>query len=83
MSNDRESLPPIRQLPEAEPRVETGPVAFGTDWPGVFIRGDHAGHYAMNLRMIVSRDDLNPILKSTLCSLISDLEASNLVLRHG
>lgn len=27
-------------------RVETGPVAFGNDWPGVFIRGDDAFGYA-------------------------------------
>jgi hypothetical protein len=32
----------IRQLPAAPERVETGPVQFGDDWPGVFIRGDHA-----------------------------------------
>ena len=30
-------------------RVETGPVQFGDDWPGVFIRGDNAMHYAMIL----------------------------------
>lgn len=27
-------------------RVETGPVQFGEDWPGVFIRGDNAGALA-------------------------------------
>lgn len=32
----------VQQLPEPEnmPRVETGPVQFGNDWPGLFIRGD-------------------------------------------
>lgn len=29
-----------RKLQEVEPRVETGPVQFGDDWPGIFIRGD-------------------------------------------
>lgn len=24
------------------PRVETGPLQFGDDWPGIFIRGDNA-----------------------------------------
>ncbi len=28
-------------------RVETGVVRFGTDWPGVFIRGDSAMYYAI------------------------------------
>lgn len=31
------------------PRVETGIVQFDDDWPGVFIRGDNAMHYAMCL----------------------------------
>ena len=31
----------MRQLPAAEPRVETGAVQFGDDWPGLFIRGDN------------------------------------------
>jgi hypothetical protein len=30
-------------------RVETGPVQFGDDWPGLFIRGDNAFGYAMSL----------------------------------
>lgn len=41
----------IRALP-APPdggRVETGPVQFGDDWPGVFIRGDNAGALVMQL----------------------------------
>jgi len=40
----------IRQLPAQDDRVETGPVQFGDDWPGVFIRGDAAGYFAMTLR---------------------------------
>jgi hypothetical protein len=32
----------IRKLPAVAERVETGPVQFGDDWPGVFIRGDNA-----------------------------------------
>lgn len=34
---------PLQKLPSPGPdRVETGPVQFGEDWPGVFIRGDNA-----------------------------------------
>lgn len=44
MSEQRtpDELMQIRQLPAVGDRVETGPVAFGDDWPGVFIRGDNA-----------------------------------------
>jgi hypothetical protein len=34
----------IRKLPAQDKRVETGPVQFGEDWPGIFIRGDNAFH---------------------------------------
>ncbi len=40
----------ILPMPEGFTRIETGAVQFGDDWPGVFIRGDHAGYYAMQLR---------------------------------
>lgn len=33
-------------------RAETGVVKFGDDWSGVFIRGDHALHYAMIMEKI-------------------------------
>ena len=37
----------IRKLLAQERRVETGPIQFGEDWPGVFIRGDNAAYYAL------------------------------------
>jgi hypothetical protein len=40
----------IRQLPEQSERVETGATQFGSDWPGVFIRGDSAAWYALQLK---------------------------------
>lgn len=39
----------IRTLPPQDQRVESGPIQFGTDWPGTFIRGDSAGWYAILL----------------------------------
>jgi hypothetical protein len=39
-------------MPTMEPRVETGAVKFGDDWPGYFIRGDSAAHLAMNISTI-------------------------------
>lgn|SRR5574340_609066 len=39
----------VRCLPVAEPRVETGPLQFGDDWPGTFIRGDASFGYVADL----------------------------------
>lgn len=43
--------------PENRSRVETGPVQFGGDWPGVFIRGDNALYYAMALEQVLNGTD--------------------------
>lgn len=41
-------------------RPETGPMQFGSDWPGIFIRGDEALHYvsiiALTLAELAKRD---------------------------
>lgn len=34
-------------------RPETGPMRFGDDWTGVFIRGDHAMYQAMQLKWLL------------------------------
>lgn len=34
-------------------RVETGALAFGTDWPGAFIRGDNAKNYELHLAALL------------------------------
>ncbi len=52
----------VRQLPGVEDRVETGPVQFGDDWPGFFLRGDNAADLAIVLQQIVS-DPTNPIAR--------------------
>lgn len=44
-------------LPAQDKRVETGPVQFGDDWPGVFVRGDNAGWYAFQLRNLIENKD--------------------------
>lgn len=43
-----------------EGRPETGPMQFGDDWPGIFIRGDTALAYAMYLKMLLDKqkDDM-------------------------
>lgn len=48
---------PIQHLPEQSPRIETGPLKFGDDWQGVFIRGDSAMWWAMQLTEALESDD--------------------------
>lgn len=44
----------IQQLPAPGCRVDSGPVQFaGDDWPGIFLRGDTAGPYAMLLHSVI------------------------------
>lgn len=42
-----------RKFEEQETRVESGPIQFGSDWPGVFFRGDSAMHYSMILGLLL------------------------------
>lgn len=39
----------IKTLADVECRVPTGPLRIGSDWPGVFLRGDEAGTWALSL----------------------------------
>lgn len=64
-------------------RVETGVLQINDDWPGVFIRGDNAMHYAMNLRRMIAELEKHSdgnlhdaFAVSTLKSLLSILEKS-------
>ena len=50
----------LSQLPEPftgspATRVETGVLEINDDWPGVFIRGDNAMHYAMSIKQVLSK----------------------------
>lgn len=50
---------PIRLLPPQQERVESGPIRFGDDRPGIFLRGEHACYLASNLAnlaRIVAKD---------------------------
>lgn len=39
----------VRKLPAVADRVESGPIQFGDDWPGLFLRGDSAFAFAIEL----------------------------------
>lgn len=67
--------------PKTKRRPETGPMRFGDDWTGVFIRGDNAAYYAQNLRMLLELiekplDNVNTagFAKFVVKGLVSDLE---------
>lgn len=63
---------------ELEKRVETGPIQFDDDWPGVFIRGDNATYYAMCLNSLldnVNMDKNDPFVVGACHSLLSDLRS--------
>ena len=49
-----------RHLPapnDGKGRVESGPVQFGDDWTGVFLRGDHCAYYALCLDQLSEQVD--------------------------
>ena len=57
-------------------RLETGVVQAGDDWPGVFIRGDNAFHYA-NLLSAILQEKAGALEKAQLEGLLSLLRSSD------
>lgn len=68
---------PIRHVPEQFPRMETGPLQHGSDWPGVFIRGDDCFHFAMVLKQFLEKQE-SSIDKQTLLQLELLLRSSTI-----
>lgn len=46
----------IRKLPAVAERVEDGPIQFGDDWPGSFLRGDTCAFFAIHLEQYIKGD---------------------------
>lgn len=65
----------VRRLPAVAERVETGPIQFGDDWPGTFIRGDNAAYYAMCLAAMLSGSK-DVVARVAMRGLLSDLQSS-------
>lgn len=53
MKTDREVQ--MLPVPSNMPRVETGPIQFGNDWRGLFIRGDNAAVLMLRIRQLAKR----------------------------
>lgn len=67
----------IRKLPAQGARVESGAVQFGDDWPGTFIRGDNAAHFAMWLEHFMS-GNTDPITMAVVRGLLDTLKSRDL-----
>lgn len=69
----------VTYFPEQSIRVETGVIQFGSDWPGVFIRGDHCMHYAQVIGILLEGHEftLSPMICATLKDLGELLKSSN------
>jgi hypothetical protein len=66
----------ILRLPAHEPRVESGVLQFGDDWPGVFVRGDDALVFAAALRETAQHIPASErVLLSQLAGLANILQA--------
>lgn len=70
----------LSQLPEPFPgspanRVETGALEINDDWPGVFIRGDNAMHYAMSIKQALVKLEAEPNLDIHSALAISSLKS--------
>lgn len=66
----------IRKLPSQDERVETGPLQFGDDWSGFFIRGDDA----FALRLAIANVIVNPndwVAKAQLRGWVQSLDGCN------
>jgi len=52
-------------LPDSMTRIESGPIQFGDDWPGIFLRGDDAmaaAHYIANAADELENIHFDPIV---------------------
>lgn len=71
-----------REFPEQAVRVESGPIQFGDDWPGLFLRGKHCAWAWGNLKMALELLDKIPLppetsvfMKPALLGLLRDLQS--------
>lgn len=72
------------ELPAGMQRVESGPVQFNGDWPGVFIRGDHCLNYQFELSRLIEEleekaresKDLTALIRLTTLTSLRDMLAS-------
>lgn len=71
-------LPPL----EGGERIETGPMQFGGDWPGIFMRGDYACMMGMMLQGVIGSindgEEVGAIRLKALEGLAQTLQSCNI-----
>jgi hypothetical protein len=80
--SDENADPTSRLIVQLPPfpggRIESGPLKFGDDWPGIFLRGDSALFFAKALRRTIGRmssTDVDWADKAMLIGLADTLES--------
>lgn len=72
----------VIKLLEYLPRMETGSIQFGNDWPGIFLRGDEALQYAYHLQQFLDqqeqKENIDIISIMVLRRLVSTLQSCDL-----
>jgi len=66
----------LRRFPGVDDRVETGPIQFGDDWPGAFIRGDNAFHFGITLQRLLKEWPVDPMDQAIVDGLAKTLMSS-------
>jgi hypothetical protein len=79
--NKQEILQP-HLLPQVTDRIESGPLQFGEDWPGLYLRGDSALGYAQSLSAALDKNRLNSVDRIVLQGLLEELQSCQ-SLRNG
>jgi hypothetical protein len=70
----------VRKFPEQEERVESGPIQFGNDWPGLFLRGDDCMGYITTIQLHMqaptnyTRKMMESLLKQLSSSLVNYMQ---------
>lgn len=71
---------PVQHVPALPSgRPETGVMQFGDDWPGVFIRGDHAFYFAISLKQVIEQLPDDAWLQRSVLSRLADTLAASRV----
>lgn len=79
--NDKITCTLLPPMPDGD-RVDTGPMQFGGDWPGIFMRGDYACPMGMMLKHTVETlkrgEEIPQIVLMQLEGLAETLQSCNI-----
>lgn len=64
----------MQKLPQADYRVDTGPLQIGNDWPGYFFRGDETFNIVTSLQYAAERLGSDSIAAMRLRDIAAEME---------